>query len=61
MGHLQLPGDTQQAKESIERLQQMLGQKLQGVQSGVDALQDSMGMLLDQLVELAVEARQIMF
>lgn len=51
IGHLQFPGDAQQAKESIERLQQMLG----GIQGGVDAIQESLGVLQSlQVANLAL-------
>lgn len=55
VGHLQFPGDAQQAKESIEHLQQVLGQKLEGIKGGVDAIQESLGMLQSlQVANLAL-------
>lgn len=99
VGHLQFPGNAQQAKESIERLAEKLG----GIQGSVDAIKESLGMLqslqvanlalsglnlavsvagfaivcsklngisdqlasqsakLDQLVDLAVEAKELQF
>jgi hypothetical protein len=51
IGHLQFPGDAQQAKESIERLAEKLG----GVQGGVDAIQEGLGMLQSlQVANLAL-------
>lgn len=55
VGHLQIPGDSEQAKESIERLQQVLGQKLEGIQGGVNAIQGSLDVLQSlQVANLAL-------
>lgn len=55
VGHLQFPGNSAQAKEAIERLQQALGQKLDGLQGGVDAIQDSLRSLQSlQVANLAL-------
>lgn len=51
IGHLQFPGDAQQTKESIERLAEKLG----GIQGGVDAIQEGLGMLQSlQVANLAL-------